>query len=244
MMYRRFSHVANLEDIYTQDRNIFTSAGSCCFIRAFRFFEFGRSCIQKGANKSTLPNTQFLLICFYSSLQFHTAFSLPSIPLTIAPLPLIQNPAASNLSKPTYFPSHTQLQPHTDIPPTSYDAFPIPDTDLILKFGVFGPSLEIFELNDLITRAQEDIRIQINQYGADALTPNDGYHPWRTEEIVLEIHKGTPGRLLTLGQFRSLIEGLRLYMIQKRRSRELTFWLTREGEFAFTSLAGGDIWSF
>ena len=47
---------------------------------------------------------------------------------------------------------------------------------------------------------------------------------------------------MTLGQFRSLIEGLGLYMIKGGRSREAKFGLSREGEDPWTYIAGGDIW--
>ena len=49
-------------------------------------------------------------------------------------------------------------------------------------------------------------------------------------------------RPMTLGQFRSLIEGLGLYMIKGRRSREAKFRLSREGEVPWMILAGGGIW--
>ncbi len=45
---------------------------------------------------------------------------------------------------------------------------------------------------------------------------------------------------MTLGQFRSLVEGLGLYMIKGRRSREATFRLREDG--LSTQLVGGEIW--
>lgn len=47
---------------------------------------------------------------------------------------------------------------------------------------------------------------------------------------------------MTLGQFRSLLEGLGLYMIKGGRSREAKFGLSREGADPWMDLAGGDIW--
>lgn len=171
-----------------------------------------------------LPGIQFSLICFQLWLQLHTAFALSIIPLTNPSLSLMQNPAASNFSKPTS------------------DIFPIPNIDLVLSFSVFGPILEISELNELLTRAQDDIQTLINRHGADLLTPDDEYTPWQTGDIALEVYKLTTDGRLTLGQFRSLIEGLGLYMIKGKRSREAKFRLLREGEISLTSLAGGDIW--
>lgn len=171
-----------------------------------------------------LPYMQFPLICLSSLFRSHTALSLPSIPLANPPLSLILNPAASNISKPTS------------------DTFPIPDTDLVLIFSVFGPILEVAQLNILLTQAQDDIGIQIDQHGADALTPADAHRTWRTEDIALEVYQVTTYWRLTLGQFRSLIEGLGLYMIQSRRSREAKFRLLRVEGVTMTTLAGGDIW--
>ena len=48
---------------------------------------------------------------------------------------------------------------------------------------------------------------------------------------------------ITLGQFRSLIEGLGLYMIKGRRARETRFRLSKEGMVFTTNLVGGDIWT-
>ena len=46
---------------------------------------------------------------------------------------------------------------------------------------------------------------------------------------------------ITLGQFRSLIEGLGLYMIKGRRARETRFRLSKEGRVFTTNLVGGAI---
>ncbi|KAF6240005.1 hypothetical protein HO173_001613 [Letharia columbiana] len=189
-----------------------------------------------------LPGIQFSLICLQLWLQLHTAFALSTIPLTNPSLSLMKNPAASNFSKPTYPQLHIQLPARTDIPPTSSDIFPIPNIDLVLSFSVFGPILEISELNELLTRAQDDIQTLISRHGADLLTPDDEYAPWHTGDIALEVYKVTTDGRLTLGQFRSLIEGLGLYMIKGKRSREAKFRLLRKGEISLTSLAGGDIW--
>ncbi len=161
-----------------------------------------------------LLNIQAPLICLCSLPQLHTA--LPLLPLTNPSLS-IQNPAASNLSKPMYPPPYTQPQAHTDISPTSYDTFSIPNTDLVINFSSFGPILNILELNDLLTRAQDDLQTLINRHGADTPIPDDGYDPWRNQEIALEVYRVSTSATLTLGQFHSLIEGLWLYMIQERR---------------------------
>ena len=97
-------------------------------------------------------------------------------------------------------------------------------------------------MNNLLTQAQDDIQMQINRHGTDALTPGDGYDPWGTENIALEVYKVSTDVRLTLGQFRSLIEGLGLFMVLKRRSREAKFRLLKEGGTTSTILAGGDIW--
>ena len=47
---------------------------------------------------------------------------------------------------------------------------------------------------------------------------------------------------ITLGQFRSLIEGLQLYMIRGRKARETRFRLSKEGVVFTSNLVGGDIW--
>lgn len=162
-----------------------------------------------------LPYMQFPLTCLCLLFRLHTALSLPSTPLANPPLSLIQNPVASNLSKPTYPTPHTQLQAHTEHSPTSSDTFPIPNTDLILRFSVFGTILETSELNDLLTQAQEDVQVLISRHGTDVIAADDTYRPWRSENIALEVYRVTTDRRLTLGQLRSMIEGLGLYMIQR-----------------------------
>ena len=124
------------------------------------------------------------------------------------------------------------MHPQTDLPPTSSDTFPIPYTNLILRFEAFGPLLNRLELNELLHEVQNDIQTLINERDVDAPTPYDGYHLWQNEDIVFDIEPLTP---LRLGQFRSLMEGLELYMIDGekiygRRCREATFSLLREGE--------------
>ena len=47
---------------------------------------------------------------------------------------------------------------------------------------------------------------------------------------------------ITLGQLRSLIEGLGLYMIKGNRARETRFRLSKEGVVFMTNLVVGDIW--
>ena len=59
------------------------------------------SSIYKGTSSRMRFNMISPLICFYSLLQLHAAFSLPSIPLNSPPLSLVSNPVAFNLSKPT-----------------------------------------------------------------------------------------------------------------------------------------------
>lgn len=92
--------------------------------------------------------------------------------------------------------------------------------------------LNITELHELLHKVQIDIQTLINDSGVDAPTPFDEYHLWTNEDIVFDIE---PLTQVTLGQFRSLIEGLELYMIDGvkiygRRHREATFSLLREGE--------------
>lgn len=195
-----------------------------CIVHFPILSRFGRSCIYEGTNKSMLLNAQSPFVCICLLLHTKTVFSLPGVPLTNPSLSLIQKPAASNLSKPTS------------------DTFAIPNTDLVLNFSVFGSVLEISQLDDLLTRAQDDIQTLINRYGADARTRDEAYDPWRTGDLALEIYRVTMPVRLTLGQFRSLIEGLWLYMIQNRRSREAIFRLLRESEHSLTTLAGGDLW--
>lgn len=213
-----------------------------CIVHFPILSRFGRSCIYEGTNKSMLLNAQSPFVCICLLLHTKTVFSLPGVPLTNPSLSLIQKPAASNLSKPTYPSRYTQIQVRTNIPPTSSDTFAIPNTDLVLNFSVFGSVLEISQLDDLLTRAQDDIQTLINRYGADARTRDEAYDPWRTGDLALEIYRVTMPVRLTLGQFRSLIEGLWLYMIQNRRSREAIFRLLRESEHSLTTLAGGDLW--
>ncbi|CAF9916621.1 hypothetical protein IMSHALPRED_003249 [Imshaugia aleurites] len=173
---------------------------------------------------SILPNMQYILGFIISFLQLHTAFPLPTTLLTNPSASLTQNTAASNLSKPTS------------------DTFPIPDTDLVLHFDVFGPLLNIADVNELLTLAEADIQAQINRHGADALISYEGYGPWRTADIALDVYESVIEADLTLGEFHSLIGGLGLYMVRGRRSREAKFRMTRVREASYPDLAGGDLW--
>lgn len=136
-------------------------------------------------------------------------------------------------------PSHTQLQARTDMSSTSFDTFPIPDTNLVLRFSRFGPKLGILELDSLLTKAQDDIQTDINRYGANAWGPRVEYEPWTTNNIELGVYRFTTGWVPLLGQLRSLIEGLRLYMIKERRSREVKFRLSMEERHRSIDLASG-----
>ena len=164
-----------------------------------------------------LLNIQHPLICLCLLPQSHTAFSLPSVPLINPSLSVIRNPAVSNLSKPMYPPPYIQPQAYTDISPISYDTFSIPNTDLVIYFTIFGPLLDILELNELLARAQDDLQTLINRLGADALLADVGYDPWQQQDIALEVYRVSTSVSATLGQCHSLIEGLWLYMIQERR---------------------------
>ena len=85
--------------------------------------------------------------------------------------------------------------------------------------------------------------MQINRHGTGAIAPLNRYNPWYAHNIVLDVYSASAREGMTLGQFRSLIEGLGLYMIKGKRSREARFLLSKEGELFLTNLAGGDIWS-
>ena len=97
-------------------------------------------------------------------------------------------------------------------------------------------------MNDLLTQAQDDIQMQISRDGADARARLNTYSPWRVDNIVLDVYRFGDIDSITLGQFRSLIEGLGLYMVNGRRARETKFRLSKEGEVFTTNLMGGDIW--
>ena len=70
----------------------------------FHSFCLGRSRTYEDTNTSMPTNTQVTLVCICLLLRLHTAFSSPSIALNTPSVSIIQNPAALNLSKPTYPP--------------------------------------------------------------------------------------------------------------------------------------------
>lgn len=200
---------------------------------------------------STPFNMKFPLFCFLMLLQLRFAFSLPSLPSNNPPsLSLIQNPAASNLSKPTCLPTplphlppptHRKLHPLADIPPYSSDTFRIPDTDLVLNFESFGPILDIFDLRTLLTQAQDDIQTDVTRRGADATAPSHIYAPWLTRGIALQLHVMT--RAATLGQLGGLLEGLQLYLVKQGRARATRFRVLEQTSDWSVVLVVGEIWA-
>ena len=195
--------------------------------------------LQAGIISSILFNMIPLLLCLFLSLQLYTAFSLPRIPPNNPPVSLIQIPTASNVSKPLSVHLTDNIEPLSDFPPNSSDTFAIPNTNLIIKFSEFGPTLDIAELNRLLTQAQDDIQIQIDDHGTDALAPYNMYRTWGDQDIALDVYRMTRHRI-TLRQFRSMVEGLGLYMIMGRRSREVKFRLLEVDSSSIS--VGGDIW--
>lgn len=85
--------------------------------------------------------------------------------------------------------------------------------------------------------------MQINVRGAGATASLDRNYPWISENIAFDVYRVNRIVHMTLGEFRSLIEGLVLYMVKGRRSREARFLVSKEGDVIMTNLAGGDIWS-
>lgn len=241
--HRRFSPIASLEkQVPRVENTCYLLAHANVFVYPSSSLKFGHPHIDEGTNTSMILNTRFTITSLSPLLQLHTALSLPSISLISPSLSLVQDPAASNLSKPMYPTPYTQLQALTNIPSASFETFPIPNTDLILNFSHFEKLVDIFEMDDLLHNVQDNIQSQIDRHGAQYLAPDDEYGPWRTDHTELEFCKASENVRLTLGQFRSMVEGLVTYMVFWSRSREATFRLLRKGEISSTILAGGAIW--
>lgn len=243
-MYRRFSRVASLEKPDTQGWIIFTSPSSRCIVHPFQSFYFGRfSYVQRYQYEHTSQHAIHPRFYYFIPSTTH---SFPFTHHTLdQPLRLPHPKHSSFKPLETNVPTTPRPTPHkalTDIPPTSSDTFPIPDTDLVLHFDVFGPLLNIADVNELLTLAEADIQAQINRHGADALISYEGYGPWRTADIALDVYESVIEADLTLGEFHSLIGGLGLYMVRGRRSREAKFRMTRVREASYPDLAGGDLW--
>lgn len=211
---------------------------SMVFVSRTPSYTYTQPSVQNMRFKMVPPLTRL-----YFLLQLHAAFSLPSTRLNPPSLSLISNSPALNLSKPTYIPIDTHFEADTDTPPCSSDKFPIPNTELVVYFERFGSLVEASELNDLLTQAQEDIQVQINVRGASATASLNRNYPWISDNIAFDVYRINRIVHMTLGEFRSLVEGLVLYMVKGRRSREASFLVSREGEVITTNLARGDIWS-
>ena len=210
---------------------------SMVFVSRTPSYTYAQPSVQSMRFKMVPPVTRL-----YFLLQLHAAFSLPSTRLNTSSLSLISNPPALNLSKPTCVLSHTHFEADTDIPLCSSDRFSIPNTELVIYFDRFGPLVELSELNDLLTQVKEEIQVQINVRGAGATAFLNRSYPWISDNIAFDVYRVNRIVHMTLGEFRSLVEGLVLYMIKGRRSREARFLVSKEGEVIMTNLAGGDIW--
>ena len=102
--------------------------------------------------------------------------------------------------------------------------------------------LDKFELHALLIDAQDDVQAQITRHGADFLLPHDLYDPWQTEDIALAVYRYPDSEGMTLGQVRSMVEGLGLYMIQGGRAREARFQLLVKDDDSSTKVGAGDLW--
>ena len=95
-----FPRVANLET--TVEVYLHPTAYTISCITSHTFWISDNfSSMYKGTDSSMRFNMISPLLCLYSLLQLHAAFSLPSVPLNSPSLSLVSNPVAFNLSKPT-----------------------------------------------------------------------------------------------------------------------------------------------
>ena len=105
------------------------------------------------------------------------------------------------------------------------DVVPIPETDLTLHVDPFGPPLVLTDLLSSLQQASNDIQHQIDQSSANAASIDRWYTHKSADGFVLEVWSrslSTEG-CASLGELRTVIDGLSLYMLQGRRSRAVAF---------------------
>lgn len=139
-------------------------------------------------------------------------FSLPVVPVNSPSLSLIQDSPALKLSQ------------ATDLSLPTSDIFTIPKTVLTLKFHEFGPLLDPTDLKSFFVEASNDIQHQIDQSSVNAAFSERWYNYQSDDGLVLELWSRSVSLewCVSLGELRNVINGLSLYMIQ-RRSRAVRF---------------------
>ena len=168
----------------------------------------------------------------YLFLTLLTSFtsSLPAVPLIFTPVSLTpSSPALGLVQSPelsqsrytdTFLPG-----PVADQRDCRVDVFPVPDTDLTLHIDPFGPPLDPKDLVSSLQQASNDIQRQIDQSSVNAASIDRWYTHNSADGLVLEVWSrslSTEG-CASLGELRTVIDGLSLYMLQGRRSGAVAF---------------------
>lgn len=96
---------------------------------------------------------------------------------------------------------------------------------MTLRLHLVGPFLDPADLNSFVLEASNDIQYQINQSSVNAASSTRGYTYKSDDGFVLELWSRslTPKGYASLGELRTIIDGLSLYMMQGRRSRAVQF---------------------
>ena len=171
----------------------------------------------------------------YLFLTLLTSFtsSLPAVPLILPPVSLTpSSPALGLVQSPelsqsryidTFLPG-----PAADQRDCRVDVFPIPDTDLTLHIDPFGPPLDLTDLLSSLQQASNDIKYQIDQSSVNTASIDPWYTHKSADGLVLEVWSrslSTEG-CANLGELRTVIDGLSLYMLQGRQSGAVAFQVT------------------
>lgn len=96
---------------------------------------------------------------------------------------------------------------------------------MTLKLHLIGPFLYPADLNSFVLEASNDIQYQINQSSVKAASSTRGYTYKSDDGFVLELWSRSlsPKGYPSLGELRSIIDGLSLYMMQGRGFRAVQF---------------------
>ena len=96
---------------------------------------------------------------------------------------------------------------------------------MTLRLQLVGPFLDPADLNSFVLEASNDIQYQINQSSVNAASSTRGYTYKSDDGFVLELWSRslTPKGYASLGELRTIIDGLSLYMMQGKRSRAVQF---------------------
>ncbi|CAF9929601.1 MAG: hypothetical protein ALECFALPRED_004415 [Alectoria fallacina] len=149
-----------------------------------------------------------LLACGFSFILLHVASSLPTSPLVLPSLDLGQSVPSPTVS------NSANLS----------EVFPIPNSDLALRFWAFGNAADPWTLQSILIVSGAFLQEQINLHGAEAYPLNGGLEYNLGDGVKLLIRKMPEDPAgLDWAELQDVIVGLWEYIVEGRRYRTITF---------------------